>query len=468
MKKTLLLSILLSATNAFATPSISGVSGTISDGQSVTVTGTSFGSKSTAAQQIWDNCSHGQSLTTRWSDGWPNNSGASYNLDYRSSQRSIALPHSHITKYMCGAHYPGTGADAGYDVMPFKNITISLPQDVFLTWYDRVDDAWDVGGGDNNFKIFDWSSGSQPFDPKNWYLNFAPPVSFSTPQLQMNDDSGTAIENPDQNSHNVYWSVVPAPWAGSWKKIEVWLRLSNASATGFFKWWENGALKVDYKGKTDTWSGTSRTVAIGGYARSQGVTTNWRYFADIYLDNTPQRVVIGNASTWASCTTREVQPITAWSDTSITATINQASFSDGTTAYMYVLDSANTPNATGTSVVFGGSAAAGNQPPTVDAGIDQGITLPATASLDATVSDDVAVVGSTWTKSSGPGSVTFANANSVDTTATFNLAGLYTLRLAASDGTTETTDTVNIDVSPLTGVGKTQFRAIGLKGLKLK
>jgi hypothetical protein len=453
---------------SWATPTISAVSGTISDGQSVTLTVTGAGSKSAAAPTIWDNCQHGQAISTRWSGAWPNLSGAPYDMAYSTAIRSIAMPHSHTTKYLRGCHFPNSGADQGYNVIVYKNITISLPQDVFATWYDRTDDAWNVGGGDNNFKIFDYSNGTQPFDPTNWYLNFAPPVPSSNPQLQMNDDSSTAIENPDQNAHNVYWSVVPAPWAGSWKKIEVWLRLSNASGTGFFKWWENGSLKVDYKGKTDPWSGTSRTVGLGGYARSQNNATQYRYFADILLDNTPQRVVIGNASSWASCTVREAQPTTAWADTSITATINQASFADGTTAYAYVLDNTNTPNTTGFSVVFGGSSAGGNQPPTVDAGVDQNISLPSTASLDATVSDDVAVVGSTWTKNAGPGSVTFGNANAVDTTASFSLAGFYTLTLAASDGVVETTDTVNISVGALSGSGKTRNRGVFLKGLRLK
>jgi hypothetical protein len=73
--------------------------------------------------------------------------------------------------------------------------------------------------------------------------------------------------------------------------------------------------------------------------------------------------------------------------------------------------------------------------------------LPSSATLDATVSDDVAVVGSTWTKISGSGSVTFGNANSVDTTATFGAADTYVLQLAASDGTTEVTDTMQIVVN---------------------
>ena len=79
-----------------------------------------------------------------------------------------------------------------------------------------------------------------------------------------------------------------------------------------------------------------------------------------------------------------------------------------------------------------------NQAPSVNAGTDQQITLPASANLDGTVSDDgnpnpPGQLTVTWTKQSGPGTVTFGNANAVDTTASFSVAGTYVLRLTAND-----------------------------------
>ena len=78
-------------------------------------------------------------------------------------------------------------------------------------------------------------------------------------------------------------------------------------------------------------------------------------------------------------------------------------------------------------------AAATNLAPIVSAGANATITLPATASLSGTVSDDGlptgALVTSAWSKSSGPGTVAFANGASPTTTATFSLGGH--LRVAA-------------------------------------
>jgi len=67
----------------------------------------------------------------------------------------------------------------------------------------------------------------------------------------------------------------------------------------------------------------------------------------------------------------------------------------------------------------------------------------------------------TWSKVSGPGTVTFGNANAVDTTATFSMDGAYVLQLLADDSALQSTDTVTITVNPQ--AGGTTFRN-GLDG----
>ena len=98
-------------------------------------------------------------------------------------------------------------------------------------------------------------------------------------------------------------------------------------------------------------------------------------------------------------------------------------------------------------------AAPGNQPPSVDAGLAASVQLPSAVSLDGTVNDDglpipPGAVTTTWSRVSGPGTVTFANPNAVDTTATFSAAGTYVLRLTAFDGAATATDDVTITVQP--------------------
>jgi hypothetical protein len=98
-------------------------------------------------------------------------------------------------------------------------------------------------------------------------------------------------------------------------------------------------------------------------------------------------------------------------------------------------------------------APATNQPPIVNAGPDQTIALPASASLSGTVTDDGlpsgAVVSASWSQMSGPGTVTFANASAPVTTATFSTSGTYVLRLTASDTALSASDDITIVVNPV-------------------
>ena len=92
-----------------------------------------------------------------------------------------------------------------------------------------------------------------------------------------------------------------------------------------------------------------------------------------------------------------------------------------------------------------------NHPPVVDAGPDQSVTLPAAATLDGTVTDDglpdpPGAMTTAWSKVSGPGTVTFAAASAVDTTAAFSASGTYVLRLTADDGELQAGDTVTVTV----------------------
>ena len=96
-----------------------------------------------------------------------------------------------------------------------------------------------------------------------------------------------------------------------------------------------------------------------------------------------------------------------------------------------------------------------NQPPSVSSGPDQTIAFPAGTSLDGTVSDDglpspPGAVTITWSKMSGPGSVMFGAASSIDTTVSFTQSGAYVLRLTANDGAFSSSDDIKITVNPAT------------------
>jgi hypothetical protein len=89
--------------------------------------------------------------------------------------------------------------------------------------------------------------------------------------------------------------------------------------------------------------------------------------------------------------------------------------------------------------------------PLVEAGVNQSIFAPTgSVQLDATVANPApgGALATTWTKQSGPGTVTFGNASAVDTTAAFSAVGTYVLRLTATDGTFTHFDDVTVYYNP--------------------
>ncbi len=95
---------------------------------------------------------------------------------------------------------------------------------------------------------------------------------------------------------------------------------------------------------------------------------------------------------------------------------------------------------------------AANLAPTANAGSDQTITLPAAAMLSGSISDDglpnpPASTTVTWSKISGPGTVTFTNPNAAATNATFSTTGTYVLRLTGNDSVFTATDDCQVIVA---------------------
>ncbi|HSF61226.1 MAG TPA: SdiA-regulated domain-containing protein, partial [Gaiellaceae bacterium] len=180
-------------------------------------------------------------------------------------------------------------------------------------------------------------------------------------------------------------------------------------------------------------AGTDQTIALPANANLDGTVT------DDGLPNPPAAVT----TTW----TKVSGPGTvAFGDPNVVDTI--ASFSAAGT---YVLrleanDSALTSNDTVTITV---NPAGTNLPPSVNAGSDQAITVRASAVLDGTVSDDglPAPLTTTWSKVSGPGTVTFGSAGAVDTSATFSATGVYVLQLSAFDGSLTSSDEITVNVN---------------------
>lgn len=113
-------------------------------------------------------------------------------------------------------------------------------------------------------------------------------------------------------------------------------------------------------------------------------------------------------------------------------------------------DSSSTSGtATFTNFALTGTSLVENVGALVHAGTDQSIAAPVQATLEGIVSDDGKPIPPgnytiKWSKVSGPGTVTFADASAPNTTATLSGVGTFVLRLTADDGEVKTFDDVII------------------------
>lgn len=354
--------LVLGASAASAAPSVTHVSGTLNHKSTITISGSGFGSKATAHPLVWDDASTG-SITDKWDGAWPTQLPG-YNMAYTKPINGVPLPHGNDTRYIAGAHAGQpvfTSAAAGPDVIFWKNFTPpAAPYYFYASWYQRSDRRW-VFGQDNNYKVFSFSLCCSPYEnPYDWM------VVYGVPHPDSNTDAGVqwligsndlTMQNPDADGHNSWWANAVNPMAGAWTKVEVTAKVTSQT-NGWVRVYENGKRVVNYAGQTDnsTWPAKGRTIGIGGFARMES-PTNWRYFADAYLDLSLQRVVLANSATLANATIIENQIPSAWSDGSITATVNLGKFAQGETAYVFVIDASGTPNATGLAAKAGASSA---------------------------------------------------------------------------------------------------------------
>lgn len=358
--------LLFSATAVAAQPTITSTSGTWSHKATVTVVGADFGSKPKAKPLVWDDAS-GSNVTAKWDGGWPNKAKNShFNIAYRKPIRGVAPPHNRVGRYLAGSHGESR-ANSGYNVMVWKKYQNTGTM-YFSYWY-QIDPAWTFGG-DNNHKLAIHSTGAPPYAPA--HFNYVYPggrgPNSPTSEVKWNIYTSTPkyFLKPNhrlKSRHTWFGGVIGTNPVGRWVKHEVEAKFT-PNDDGFVRIYDNGMKVLDYKGRTDAAPGTTRVEAIGGFGRPHGQPNNWRYFADLYMDTSLARVVLGNRSTLDVSTVREIQIPSAWGDGSIKITVNLGTFKSGDTAYLYVVDSQGRANAKGYPIRVGGGGGSHPDPAT--------------------------------------------------------------------------------------------------------
>jgi hypothetical protein len=76
------------------------------------------------------------------------------------------------------------------------------------------------------------------------------------------------------------------------------------------------------------------------------------FYDNIYIDKSIARIEIGNASTYAASTRREIQVPNLWGNSSIQFVANKGGLSSNQAVYLYVIDSNGNVNSTGYPITF--------------------------------------------------------------------------------------------------------------------
>lgn len=325
------LSIIFSPIISFSYPLINTPPKTLSPGQQVTIIGSGFGVKSPAAPIIWANFNNGSvspsSLGQRIS--WDAS-------DFTNVNTTNLLPNS--TGNVVGVWNSNIGA---------KSFSFRIDKTYWSTVYHFQKRYFD----------FD-ATGNQ----KYWRLW---PVSGSNDMLALWHGAtagGGLCYNEYEASTGISGNV--NGYQGSFPGKNQWIqeeftwkfaggnglnKVGTPDPTGCTGYWDYRVNGVANQHRENVCNSTNNQVQLrtdnftdSAYLPPDGSKV---YMDDIYIDDTLARVMIGNNSTLATSTHIEPQIPSAWSDTSITVTVNMGSFQTGESVYLFVVDASGTASA---------------------------------------------------------------------------------------------------------------------------
>lgn len=336
MKRLFILILLLaSPLSLWAASKITSISGSVAHGESVTIRGSGFGSKSPAAPLLWETFDGGTSGESVSGGGW--NSYAGGGARYNNTQ-----PYSgSLSAYNYVEYGSGSGFNTSYYVLPssYEQLYMSCMFRHDGTRYTTgVDKNWRINTGDNHYR------GDGMIALSDGYIFY---ISGST-DIFPSDDYGTGR----------YFSE-PEYGSSTWTRHQTFVKYSTPAGTSNgYIWAAVGNQQKTFANIINRPIGYSYQITnvLLGLMHDHGSLNQGEYHHmwvdDLYIDNTMARVEIGNSSTWATCTVKVIQiPHTSWGDTSIQITINRGSFGETAEAWLYVVaaDGTVSDNDTGTA-----------------------------------------------------------------------------------------------------------------------
>jgi hypothetical protein len=331
----------ITVVTAIAVPSVTNVSGSVTHGQIITITGSNFGSHPNynAGSYAWQ----GHSLINAFYKDFEDSSLTTQGFSATGASPNVVSVQTggpnNSARYQQSKYI--NGRLAGYGPTQSGNTTSSI----YTSFWFRLSSNPDSG------KLWRWYFGSNSSND-NLYLS----VNTGSGGFNIAGDivanCGTGV---------VYGGSIGG--LDTWHKVEIYA----SSTAPAFSIWVDGNLYVDYIARKSNLWNCSHTMSPNGHTVEYPDMVDGAYsgawsYDDIYINYTPARVEICAGSTWAARGICNTQLPTSWSTSSISAAVNRGSFTGSGNYYLYVVDSSNTANANGILVNFGTAATIPNPP----------------------------------------------------------------------------------------------------------
>jgi hypothetical protein len=388
--------LLLFSTFAYAAPSVTGFSGTTSRNQTVTITGSSFGSGPTVA--IYDDFeggSNGAQISSTATVGTWTEFG---DISYSNYSNAAAISGS--------LAFRATTSTTHYGVYLQKSFTGTGK--VFACWWVYLPSGDAFPGADGNRVNWKqmWVQGSSTTDDDIVIPTFASDTGITT-YVQNHIFNGN-----DSGGWSFYAGNISFQ-KGRWTRFWIYLNgntSGNDYIDGYFMHNDGGHPTKPYN-STHSWyfpqtveffdAGSAyEKIRVNGYG---GATNSHPTFDDVYVatgNNCYARVEIGDNATYTSCTKLSILVPTSWSSSSISAKFFPGNFTNGSSAYVFVADSDNSISSGYGPITVGEEESDTEDPvctitsPTSSATYDNGAS--STINIGGTASDNVLVSSVAW------------------------------------------------------------------------
>lgn len=368
---------------AYADPTINSVSGALRHKGTTVISGYNFGTKVPAAPLRWEDCeSHANNVddhsycASQFDQVGPWYRGCGeWSLMFKNSRsnRWIEPPHTRSQIIVGGGHKDNYPVDDNCSNVGIVFDAGSGKDTWFLMWYERWSPDFPYNAPADgwlfNAKAGEFGTGSTMWSGQIcqvWGLfekgNPGGRGDFCTGYC--NECGGTISGRGEKVIDDIHLG---------WRHLEV--RIDRYK--GIAAWMGDNKFSMNAncaQSDLPIFSDSIRHYYIGGWMRwyyPRGTNTGvyhlcdnaWRYFDDMYVDNSLARVMLANDSNYARATVVEPQIPSAWNDNSITVMVNLGRLPDSGTAYLFVFDADNNRNPVGYPVSIEGGSNPNPNPP---------------------------------------------------------------------------------------------------------